>query len=141
MKFKESRTPIVIDTNSLVSRLILPKSIPAQAVDLALEKGVILISKDTISELSEVIQRKKFDRYSSIGERLKFFEDFIKICKTVNITEKITTCRDPKDNKFLELAVSGKASVIITGDQDLLSLNPFRSIKILKSHDFLKRFI
>jgi len=49
-------------------------------------------------------------------------------------------CRDPKDNKYLELAVAANASCIVTGDQDLLVLNPFRNIPILTSADFLAQF-
>ena len=52
----------------------------------------------------------------------------------------VTECRDPKDNKFLELAVSAKASCIITGDKDLLILNPFRGVEILNAADFLNKF-
>lgn len=46
-------------------------------------------------------------------------------------------CRDPKDNKYLELAVNGQAESIITGDQDLLILHPFQSINIVTVNDFL----
>jgi len=46
------------------------------------------------------------------------------------VTVRINACRDIKDNKFLELAVSGNASAIITGDNDLLTLNPFQKITI-----------
>jgi uncharacterized protein len=49
----------------------------------------------------------------------------------VAITERVTACRDPKDNKFLELAVNGPADIIISGDDDLLVLDPFRNIPIL----------
>ena len=52
----------------------------------------------------------------------------------------VTDCRDPKDNKFLELAVSANASCIITGDKDLLILNPFRGIDILNAADFLNKY-
>lgn len=55
-------------------------------------------------------------------------------------TEIITDCRDPKDNKFLELAVEANASCIVTGDKDLLVLDPFRGIPILTAADFLKKF-
>jgi uncharacterized protein len=54
--------------------------------------------------------------------------------------ETIDLCRDPKDNKFLELAVSGNADFIITGDEDLLVLNTFRNIEIISVNDFLIRF-
>lgn len=52
----------------------------------------------------------------------------------------INVCRDPKDNKFLELAVASNASCIITGDKDLLILHPFRNIPILNAFDFLNNY-
>jgi hypothetical protein len=55
----------------------------------------------------------------------------------VNVTEKLTECRDPKDNKFLELAVSGKATCIVSGDSDLLVLNPFRGVAIMTPPEFV----
>jgi len=54
--------------------------------------------------------------------------------------EAITDCRDPEDNKFLELAVSANASCIITGDKDLLILHPFRNIPILNAVDFINNY-
>ena len=57
----------------------------------------------------------------------------------VDITERIAACRDPKDDKFLELAVSGKADLIVSGDGDLLDLNPFREIPILTPAGFVQR--
>jgi predicted nucleic acid-binding protein len=59
----------------------------------------------------------------------------------IKISEKITICRDPKDDKFLELAVNGQANFIITGDEDLLVLNPFRNIEIITVNEFLNRFV
>jgi len=53
---------------------------------------------------------------------------------------KINACRDPKDNKFLELAVAAGASCIVSGDQDLLTLHLFDNIPILSPADFLKLF-
>ena len=55
------------------------------------------------------------------------------------ISETIIECRDPKDNKFLELAVCANATCI-TGDKDLLILHPFRNIPILNAVDFLNNF-
>jgi predicted nucleic acid-binding protein len=46
-------------------------------------------------------------------------------------------CRDPRDDKFLEVAFNGRADVIISGDADLLDLNQFRGIPILSPRDFL----
>jgi uncharacterized protein len=55
----------------------------------------------------------------------------------IKIQEKIEECRDPKDNKFLELAIDGKATEIVSGDQDLLILHPFRGIPIVTVSQFL----
>ena len=90
-------------------------------------------------ELNEVIARKKFDKYISEEKRKEFLAALVKQAELLEVTEEITDCRDPKDNKFLELAVSGEADCIISGDGDLLVLHPFRGISILQSGDFLEQ--
>jgi len=74
------------------------------------------------------LNRKKFNKYISWEERRIFLLKFISSSELVPITEKIQACRDEKDNKFLELAVSGNANIIVTGDRDLLVLNYFSGI-------------
>ncbi|NJN21258.1 MAG: putative toxin-antitoxin system toxin component, PIN family [Leptolyngbya sp. RL_3_1] len=59
----------------------------------------------------------------------------------VEPTSEITVCRDPKDNMILELAVTGEANLIITGDEDLLVLNPFQNIQIVTPDAWLTNFI
>jgi putative PIN family toxin of toxin-antitoxin system len=56
----------------------------------------------------------------------------------IDVSVQIAACRDPKDDKFLELAVNGRATHIVTGDSDLLALHPFRDIVILSPHAFLE---
>ena len=56
----------------------------------------------------------------------------------VTITQRIVVCRDPTDDKFLELAVDGRADLIVFGDRDLLVLNPFRGIPIVSAAMFLQ---
>ena len=77
----------------------------------ALAHGIVLASADTIDELDEVLRRPKFNRYLREEERLLFLAAFIRDANVVDVTEKLTECRDAKDNKFLELAVSGNATV------------------------------
>jgi hypothetical protein len=120
-----SDSRIVLDTGVLVSAVLLPRSAPREAVDLAFAQGIVLASVDTIYELDEVLRRPKFDRYLREEERLLFLAAFIRDAKVVDVAEKAAECRDPKDNKFLELAVSGNATCIVTGDSDLLVLNPY----------------
>ena len=88
-------------------------------------------------ELEEVLRRKKFEKYFSMEERVKFVARFFVDAEIIEIIEKITACRDRKDDKFLELAVNGNANYIITGDQDLLVLNPFQDIAIISVSDYL----
>jgi putative PIN family toxin of toxin-antitoxin system len=90
------------------------------------------------SELTEVLGRKRFDRYLTSEEREQFLCLFLDAGIIVDITETIRECRDPKDDKFLELAVSGQASCLVSGDPDLLVMNPFRGIPILTPAEFLK---
>ena len=129
----------VVDTNVIVSALLFKKSIPFQAVKIA-EKGIILYSKSTLAELREVLNRRKFDKYLQIEERQKFLIKFVDTSRRILIQETISICRDAKDNKFLELAVNGDAQFIITGDQDLLVLNPFRGIKIITPEILVSEF-
>ena len=87
--------------------------------------------------MDEVLRRPKYDRYLREEERLLFLAAFIRDAKVVDVAEKVAECRDPKDNKFRELAVSGNATCIVTGDSDLLVLNPFREVAILTSQEFV----
>jgi putative PIN family toxin of toxin-antitoxin system len=129
----------VVDTNVIVSALLFKKSIPFQAVKIA-EKGTILHSESTLIELREVLNRRKFDKYLEIEERQKFLIKFVDISRRILIRETISICRDAKDNKFLELAVNGDVQFIITGDQDLLVLTPFRGIKIITPELLVSEF-
>ena len=91
--------------------------------------------------MKAVLLRKKFDKYlPDKSERLALIHRISNASILVKPEISITACRDPNDNKFLELAVAAKASCIITGDDDLLILNPFREIPIMNTSDFLSRF-
>jgi putative PIN family toxin of toxin-antitoxin system len=127
----------LLDTGVIVSAVLLPRSVPRQAVDLAFARGIVLASADTIGELDEVLRRPKFNRYLREEERLLFLAAFIRDAKVVEVTERLTECRDPKDDKFLVLAVSGNATCIVSGDDDLLVLNPFRGMAILTLQGFI----
>ena len=124
------RLRLVIDTNVLVSGLLTQNSIPQRVYDYAIAQATLLQSQATLSELERVLIRPKFDRYVSLERRLRFIASLVNRAEYVDVNETFEICRDPKDNSLLELAVSGQASHLITGDQDLLVLNPFRSTVI-----------
>jgi len=130
---------IVVDTNALISRLLLPRSAPGKAVRQAIDAGQVLVSEATLAELADVLARSKFASYVSIEDRQQFIRLLGRVAEMVPIAHVIRACRDSKDDKFLEVAVNGAASVIITGDKDLLFLNPFRKIAIVTPAQYLLR--
>lgn len=140
MKMKNKNLRVVLDTNVLISSLLLKNSPPFRVVELIFARSILLRSESTLSEFEEVLGRKKFNKYLTLEERQVFLSKFLARSELVEIMQEIDVCRDPKDNKFLELAVSGEADFIVSGDQDLLVLNPFRNIEIITANDFLTRF-
>jgi len=131
----------VFDANCLVSASILPNSSVRHAFDKAVNLGLIASSPVVFEEYTEVLFREKFDKYFvSMDERLFIINLISTKLRNFSPTEIITECRDPKDNKYLELAVSANASCIISGDKDLLILNPFRNIPILNAVNFINNF-
>jgi putative PIN family toxin of toxin-antitoxin system len=94
---------------------------------------------ETLEELESVLFRPKFDRYLAVSERLAFFDNLRLTSEFIESVSPISACRDPKDDKFLALALTGQADFILTGDQDLLVLHPFRGIDILSPRQYLDR--
>jgi putative PIN family toxin of toxin-antitoxin system len=122
---------VVVDTNVLISRLLLPQSVAGRAVTRLVRNTRLLVSEDTLAELAQTISRDKFNPYVSLEDRQEFFSLYARLAEWVPIGSTVRVCRDPKDDKFLELAVDGEAQILVTGDQDLLELSPFRNIQIL----------
>ena len=133
-----NRVRYVFDTNVIISALLFENSKPAQAFQYALVNGKVLLSLDLLEELNEVLGRKKFNKYVTNEEREEFLEALIERAVLIEIVENVQECRDPKDDKVLELALNGEAQYIITGDRDLLVLNPFRNVRVITVEDFLK---
>ena len=131
-------TRTVFDTNAIVSALLFNDSAPGRGLVKALDTGTILVSAALMQELQDVLNRPRFDRYVTREERDDFLMAFMRESELVEITETVEACRDPKDDQALELAVSGNADCIVTGDDDLLTLNPFRGIAIITPADFLR---
>jgi uncharacterized protein len=130
----------VFDTNVLISAALLPDSVPGHALLQCLERGTNLISQSLVEELSDVLSRKRFDRFVTRDERERILAALINEADLIEVTERIEVCRDPKDDHVLELAVNGKAKIIVSGDQELLVLNPFRDVPIVTPAELLDRF-
>jgi uncharacterized protein len=132
---KERR--FVLDSNVIVSAILFARSKPRQVLDWAQDTGVVLMSESVFLELTDVLLRAKFDRYIARAKRLAFLETLAETVQFTEISEPVRACRDVKDDQYLELAVNGRAECIVTGDDDLLVLHPFRTIAILTVADFL----
>jgi putative PIN family toxin of toxin-antitoxin system len=132
---------VILDTNTLVSALLVKQSIPRQAFDKAKQHGSVLLSNATLEELDSVLKREKFKKYITDAERILFLQALLSQSILLEIEPKITACRDPKDNKFLDLAVAGVVDYLVTGDDDLLVLNPLENTKILTPREFLEHTI
>lgn len=129
---------VVLDTNIMISGVIFGSSTPFRAAIRAFERGVVLSSSATRNELREVAGREKFERCAPLEQRIADVEELIADMEPVLIHERIQVCVDPKDDQFLELAVNGKADFLITGDDHLLRLNPFRGVTILTPMAYLE---
>jgi uncharacterized protein len=132
---RESR--YVFDTSATISALLLDQGTPALAFYAAINEGELLLSDATFVELSETLAKPKFDRYVTKDEREQFLVKLLLHASLVEINGDIHACRDPKDDKFLEMAISANATCVVTGDADLLVLSPFRGIPILTPRQFL----
>lgn len=129
---------IVVDTNVLLSFLMKRTSTPGQVVELVLQQHQLLFSDSTLQELRDKCVMAKFRRYFSQQEADQFIEQMALAGEHILVGDVVTDCRDAKDNKFLELALSGFAVLIVSGDSDLKDLNPFRGITILSPYDSLQ---
>lgn len=131
----------VVDTNILVRAVIKPSGTVGPVL-LRLRHGdyTLLYAQSLLEELIDVLNRPRIrDRYRLTDQDIQTVVSLILLRgEAVVPKERITDCRDPKDNKFLEVAVAGEANVIVSGDQDLLVLHPFAGIPILPSAAFLQ---
>lgn len=123
----------------IISAALFYEGKPRQALAAAQREGVILVSDEIVRELSDTLSRKKFERYISEEDRGRFLQSLLQAAELIEVVATIRECRDPRDNKYLEAAVSGRAQCIVSGDTDLLVLHPFRGISILTPHEFLER--
>lgn len=127
----------VLDTNAWISAALLANSVNRKALQHAEQNGRIVLSEETYFELEEVLLRKKFDLYLSKEDRLSFLIRVKNRYEIIDINHIVQVCRDRRDDKFINLALSARASYIISGDKDLLILNLYEGIRIGNAADFL----
>ncbi len=132
-----TRERVVIDTNVLISSLFSTTSTPARAVESAVANAQLIATTETLREVIEKLLLPKFDRYVRRERREALLQRLASLVEIVVVLQPIRASRDPKDDKFLEAAVNGRASTIVTGDRDLLDLSPFRGIVVVTPAKYL----
>ena len=128
----------VADTNLVISFFMGPKSPASVAFSLLMDEYHLIASHDTFAEFREVFMREKFARIRR-ERRLAAVSRYRYLVEMVPTVTPLQICIDPKDDKFLSLAVSGNASLVLTSDDHLLRLNPFRGVDILSPAQYLRR--
>ena len=128
---------IVFDASTLVSAALKAHSIPERALLRAEEVDVFALSAAVDAEFAEVLSRPKFARAIPLARR----DGFLRILRDAAIwfdpIVRVTDCRDAKDDKYLELAHAAGAEIIVSSDEDLLILHPWRGVRILNPADYL----
>ena len=128
---------IVFDTNVLISAALSDLGKPSLSVRWARVNATTLMSKELLDETRSRLLRPRFRKYVSILEVEIFLDVLMATSVFVALSRAIKICRDPNDDMVLDTAVSASADVLVTGDQDLLVLDPFRGIRIVTPAAFL----
>ena len=137
MNEKNLKIRVVFDTNIWISFLI-GKRLSVIEKYISNRQIIIVITGQLIEEIKEVTSResmRKYFPYTKVLELIHFLET---IAEKYEITPQHFANRDPKDNFLLDLITVSKADYLVTGDKDLLTLNPFGRTVILSPADFEK---
>jgi uncharacterized protein len=128
---------IVFDASTVVSAALIADSVPERALLRAEATDVFALSTSVDTEIAEVLGRPKFARALSIERRERILNTIRGMAVWFVPSEPVTGCRDPKDNKYLELAPAAGAAFIVSSDDDLIMLHPWRGVRIVRPADYL----
>jgi putative PIN family toxin of toxin-antitoxin system len=129
----------VFDANTVVSAALNPDG-PRRPIATARTRGTIALSEAVHREVAEVLARPNFARALTDDRRREILELLSAAALWIAPGETVRDCRDGKDNRYLELALAAGATAIVSGDEDLLALNPWRGIQVLRPAQFLNEF-
>lgn len=129
---------IVFDASALISAILKADSVPERALLHADDVDVFALSAAVDAEISAVLNRPKFARSVSPIRRERVLSILRNRAVWFEPDARVDDCRDPKDNKYFELAHAAGAELIVSGDDDLLVLNPWKGVRILRPADYLE---
>ncbi len=128
---------IVFDASAVVSAALRADSVPERALLRAEAADLFALSAEVDAEIAEVLGRSRFARAVTATRRTRVLDILRGGAVWFSPTERVTDCRDAKDDKYLELALAAGAGTIVSGDSDLLVLDPWRGVRILKPAAYL----
>jgi len=129
---------IVLDTNVLVSALIVDGKPRALLNTIITKNHKLIVSRKIIEEFVGITAEPRIRKYVTREEVERFLHNLSAVSKMVPVRTKVKVVRDEKDNPILATAHDGHAHYLVTGDDDLLTLGKFRKVKIVKVSDMLK---
>jgi putative PIN family toxin of toxin-antitoxin system len=133
----EPKPRLILDTNVIISGVLLKGEAIRSLLIYVLNEYQLVFGQTTWDELASVFQRDAFEKMMPLGARLRVLAELASKVEVVESTSIVTDCRDPKDNKFLSLAIDANAIAIVTGDKDLKVLHPYKGIAIQSPADFM----
>lgn len=128
---------VVFDASTVVGAALKADSIPRQALLSARDRHTIALSSAVFGEINEVLTRPKFAQVITAEVQAEIVGLLTVAAAWVETGLTVTECRDPKDNIYLELAAGASAEIIVSSDEDLLVLHPWRGVRILRPREFL----
>jgi len=133
----------VVDTNVLISGFLSRSSFPAKIVDgWVFRLFTPVVSPELVQEYTTVLAREKFSSLGAVEKRMSILQELLMLPWVVMVypEEKVALISaDKKDNMFLDCALAGRASCIISGDAHLLNLNTFKGIHIFSAQEFVQK--
>ena len=128
----------MIDANAVVSAALKAESVPEQAIRLAKARCTVCLSADVRDEIGRVLARPRLASQISPGRIEALLELLDDGARWVEPSVRVTDCRDAKDDRYLELALAASADIIVSGDMDLLILDPWRGVHIMTPAMFVQ---
>ena len=111
--------------------------VPQRALRKARAIDTLVMSSSVFDEVFDVLHRPRLARFVDAELRADLLDQLVSGCLWFEATAVVADCRDPADNKYLELALAAQASTMVSGDQDLLALHPWRGILVLRPAEYL----
>jgi len=135
---------VVVDTNVFLSAALNPMGVPTAVVDRFLQSGALVLSTETYAELETRIWKPKFDRYLSLELRTRLLRDLCAAAQWVVVPDHIAArrfSRDPSDDAFVRAALAAGSLRLVSGDDDLLCLDPIDDLRIVTPRQAIEEML